>query len=325
MRWNVPLGLLGAATVAGALLPAALAGPAWARTAGTASAAGTAASSPGDVGSGGYSVGGVLQSPPRPPAGAPGEPAGYRAPTALTAHLKAPLRAAAAAPAAARQWGASGPASTLVLYDTTGPYGWLGELYAIGAGNLATHFGKVTAEPVADYVPGQLAGYTAAIYLGSTYNEPVPLAFLDDVLTGVKPVIWAGDNIWQLSGTPGSSAASAFAAAYGWDPSTSYFDTSDLISSVGYQGQSFSRSLGNAAGVLAPHMVANSANTPAVLAEANCPGSCAPIAQTTGSSFPWAVSSRNLTYVGEIPFSFMSLTDRYVAFASMLSALLDPG
>lgn len=318
MRWNVPLGLLGAAAVAGALLPSTLAGPAWART---------AAPSAADPGHGGYGVSGVLQSPPRPPSGPPGEPVGYQAPTALTAHLKAPLRGAATAPAVAKQWGASGPANTLVLYDTTGPFGWLGELYAIGAGNLATHFGKVTAEPVADYVPGQLAGYTAAIYLGSTYNEPVPLAFLNDVLTGVRPVIWAGDNVWQLSGAPGSAAASAFAASYGWDPSTSYFDTSDPISTVSYQGQSFTRSLGNAAGILAPHLTANPASlasTPAVLAEANCPGSCAPIAQTTGSSFPWAVSSRNLTYVGEIPFSFMSLTDRYVAFASLLFAVLDP-
>src|SRR3954469_20788537 len=31
--------------------------------------------------------------------------------------------------------------STLVLYDTTGPYGFLGELYAMATANLAGHFG----------------------------------------------------------------------------------------------------------------------------------------------------------------------------------------
>ena len=62
--------------------------------------------------------------------------------------------------------------STLVLYDTTGQWGWLGELYAIMSANLASHFGSWTAMPVASYQTGQLKQYTAAIYIGSTYDEP---------------------------------------------------------------------------------------------------------------------------------------------------------
>jgi uncharacterized protein YdaL len=223
---------------------------------------------------------------------------------------------------AAKTWGAAGAASTLVLYDTTNTYGWLGELYAIGGGNLATHFGKVTAEPVTDYVAGQVSGYTATIYLGSTYNEPIPAAFLNDVLTTSKPVIWAGDNIWQLAGAPSSPADAAFQSAYGWDPATSYFDTADSVTSVSYKSQNFTRSLNNAAGVLAPHITTPGAVS--VLAAANCATACNGLAQTTGSSFPWAIRSRNLMYVGEIPFSFMSLTDRYVAFADLLFDDLAP-
>ena len=41
--------------------------------------------------------------------------------------------------------------STLVLYDTTGQWGWLGELYAIMTANLASHFGTWTAMPVVSY------------------------------------------------------------------------------------------------------------------------------------------------------------------------------
>jgi len=85
-------------------------------------------------------------------------------------------------------------ASTLVLYDTTGQWGWLGELYAIMSANLASHFGSVTAEPVADYVPGQVGSFTSTIYIGSTYGEPVPAAFLNDVVASTHPVIWAADN-----------------------------------------------------------------------------------------------------------------------------------
>ena len=89
-------------------------------------------------------------------------------------------------------WGGHGSASALVVYDTTNTWGFLGELYAMAAGNLASHFGQITAEPVADYVSGQVNDYTATIYLGSTYNEPIPAAFLNDVLSTARPVIWAG-------------------------------------------------------------------------------------------------------------------------------------
>jgi uncharacterized protein YdaL len=265
-----------------------------------------------------------LPGPPRPPSGPPAMPAGYRTPGRATGAAKAPKTV----PAAAKTWGASGSSTTLVLYDSTGAWGWLGELYAIGAGNLATHFGTVTAEPVADYVAGQVNDYTATIYLGSTYNEPLPAAFLSDVLTTTRPVIWAGDNIWQLSGPAGSAADSAFQAQYGWDPATSYFDTTDTISSVSYNGTGFSRSSLNTAGILAPHITTASQVT--TLATADCTDSagaatdCGPIAQATGTSFPWAISSGNLMYIGEIPFSYISPTDRYVAFAGLLFNDLDP-
>jgi len=187
----------------------------------------------------------------------------------------------------------------------------------------------VTAEPASKYVAGQVNGYTATIYIGSTYNEPIPVAFLNDVLSTTRPVIWAGDNPWQLSGTAGSAADTAFIAKYGWDPSTSYFDTTDDPVTVSYKGQTFTRNSANGANVLAPHVITPAAVTS--LAQANCTDSsgaataCAPIAQTTGTSFPWAIRSSNLTYVGEVPFSYLSESDRYVAFSDLLFPALAPG
>jgi uncharacterized protein YdaL len=319
----VAAGLLGAAVLTGLLTPSA------------AVAASGSGHPPASLGSDGVLTGnpnaaGELPSPPRPPSGLPTQPSGYQPPASQPAARAAVrtggtlsgARTTTATPSQAKTWGASGSATTLVVYDSTSTYGWLGELYAIGAGNLATHFGKVTAEPVVDYQAGQVNDYTATIYLGSTYNEPIPGSFLTDVLSTSKPVMWVGDNIWQLSGTPGSPADTAFQAAYGWDPSTSYFDTTDSISTVSYKGQAFTRSLDNAAGILAPHITAPSAVT--VLASADCATTCAGIAQTTGTSFPWAISSHNLMYVGEIPFSYMSLTDRYIAFSDLLFDDLAP-
>lgn len=278
----------------------------------------------------------ALPAPPRPPRSHPRPPAGYHAPTALThkRHAPGPARGfagparGAAVPAQAKTWGGSGTATTLVLYDTTNSWGYLGQLYGIAGGNLASHFGKVTAEPVANYVAGQVNNYTATIYIGSTYNEPLPLAFLNDVLSTSHPVIWAADNIWQLTGTEGSSADTAFMAKYGWDPSQSYFDTTDNPATITYKGQAFTRNSANGANILAPDITSPSAVT--VLGTANCtdasgnPAACAPIAQSTGTSFPWAIRSANLTYVGEVPFSYISETDRYIVFSDLLFPALAP-
>jgi uncharacterized protein YdaL len=234
----------------------------------------------------------------------------------------------ALAPAAATTFGSPGPVSTLVLYDTTDAYGWLGELYALSAGNLAGHFGQVTAEPVSNYVSGQLSGYTAAIYFGSTYNELLPAAFLSDVLSAGTPVVWAGFNVWQLSGAIGSSQNTAFRSTYGWDPSTSYLDITDTITSVQYKGRTLTRAAANSGGLLSPHIVDAAAVT--VLSQAVCTDStgaakdCDPIAQTTGSTLPWAIRSSNLTYIGEIPFSYATERDRYLAYSDLLFAALAP-
>src|SRR5205085_2704929 len=79
----------------------------------------------------------------------------------------------------------------LVLYDTTGEYGDLGELYAVQAGNLASHFGAWQATPVTKYTPGSAAEHLLTIYVGSTYDEPLPAAFLADVAAGAR-VLWLG-------------------------------------------------------------------------------------------------------------------------------------
>ena len=283
----------------------------------------------------------VLPAPPEPPAGLPTEPDAYRSPNALLSALTRQLivtarttagtllgrHTAVPAPPQAVTWGGHGSASALVVYDTTNTWGFLGELYAMAAGNLASHFGQITAEPVADYVSGQVNDYTATIYLGSTYDEPIPAAFLNDVLSTARPVIWAGDNIWQLTGSEGSAADTGFESVYGWDPSSSYFDSTDNPPSVSYKGQTFTRNAANGADLLAPHITNPSLVT--VLAQANCTGSggpvnCAPIAQSSGTSFPWAIRSSNLTYVGEVPFSYISETDRYVAFSDLLFPALNP-
>jgi uncharacterized protein YdaL len=206
--------------------------------------------------------------------------------------------------------------STLVLYDTTGQWGWLGELYAFMSANLASHFGTWTARPVKSYTSGLLKQYSATIYIGSTYDEPLPAAFLDDVYATTTPVIWIYDNIWQLT-----SRYPNFFSTYGWIWSA--FDTSS-VAEVDYPlppstrpTQKLERYAANNGGIMNYFPLA-----PTVTVLANC-------VRSDGSTFPWALRSTgpnggSLTYIGEIPMSYMSEGDRYLAFCDLLFDALAP-
>lgn len=199
---------------------------------------------------------------------------------------------------------------TLVLYDTTGQWGWLGEMYAQMSMNLASRFGPRTAKPVSSYRPGEMAGYAAVIYVGSTFDEPLPDAFLDDVLGQAAPVYWAGSNIWELQARAGERQGSgAFAREFGWE----YGGIDDLAyATVTYKGRPLGRDAGNAGLV---RIVVTDPAKASVLATATA---------TTGSTTPWAVRSAGLTYVAEVPYSYVRENDRYLAWADLLFDVLAP-
>jgi uncharacterized protein YdaL len=207
--------------------------------------------------------------------------------------------------------------SALILYDTTGQWGYLGELYGIMAANLVSRFGGWTAKPVAQYTAGQVNQFTATIYIGSTYDEPIPTAFLDDVLTATKPVIWIADNIWQLTARL-STDSFVFRNKYGWV--WAGFDTSP-VATVNYKGQALSRYADNAAGIMNYSLLPQGNGAPTVLATA--------VRRSDNSTFPWALRSAsspasNLTYIGENPLVYITEGDRYLAFCDLLFDALAP-
>lgn len=193
----------------------------------------------------------------------------------------------------------------LVLYDGTGPWAFLGEVYAQQTANLAGHFGSVTIKKATAYTSGEVNGYTAVIYVGSTYDEPLPAAFLDDVASTTKPVVWAGSNIWQLTARNPN-----FIYDYGW--MWGQFDPA-VVTKVTYKGIDFDRSPLDGGGIMNYYSVDTSKAT--VLATA---------ARGDGTTFPWAVRSKNLTYVGEIPYTFINERDRYLIWSDLLFDALAP-
>jgi uncharacterized protein YdaL len=195
-------------------------------------------------------------------------------------------------------------ARTLVLHDETGPWGWLGEVYAIQVGHLASHFGSWSAKPVSSYAPGDLDGRDLVVYVGSTWNEPLPRAFMDDLLAGATPVVWIAQNVEQLA-PPGD-----LAARYGFAPVL--LDHSP-VAEVRYKGRPLTRDASNREGIRG---CAVADGGPArVLAEA---------VRGDGTALPWAIRAGNLTYVAENPFAYVSEADRYLAFADLLFDALAP-
>jgi uncharacterized protein YdaL len=199
--------------------------------------------------------------------------------------------------------GWSTSARTLVLYDYVGKWRWVGELDAIMASNLVGHFGPATLKTVGDYRQGDVDRYRATVYLGSAFGDRLPRSFLDDVLRTSRPVIWVASNIQQLE-----RRAPGFRARYGWQ--TSVLDHS-RVAAVRYKGRSLTRWTRQSAGIMGYAAV----DRADVLAWA---------VRTDGSTFPWAVRSRNLTYIGEVPFRYTSESDRVLVFADLLFDALAP-
>jgi uncharacterized protein YdaL len=230
---------------------------------------------------------------------------------ALTAGLVVPtayarIRADGALPHPAPSTSApAGPDRVLVLYDSTGRWSQLGGQYVTALSSMTQHLDAWVAHPVTAYLPGELDRYRAVVYLGSTYDEPIPTAFLDDVLKTRKPVLWANDNIWQLVKRAGD-----FSKRYGFVYKG--FDHS-AIDRVVYRGVILTRDKSNAFGVM-DEWLTDPANA-TVLGTAS---------RADGSTLPWALRSGNLTYVGEIPLTYTSDTDRYLAFADLAYDVFAP-
>ena len=240
---------------------------------------------------------GQLPGPPTPPQTVPLKTA-PRLPVLTPAGPKAASEELFTAAAAAVV-----PTGTLVVYDSTGSWGFLGEMYAEQVANLASHFGTWKAEPVVSYTAGQMSAYAAVVYVGSTYGEPLPLAFLADVRAGTVPVLWMFDNIWQL--TP---EYPNFATSMGWMWTGFDFST---ISGINYKTAQLTRDpLNTARGLMGTTVTTAQVVATAVRAD--------------GTTLPWAVRSGNLTYIGDIPFSYEGPNDRYLIFADLLYDLLKP-
>ena len=193
-----------------------------------------------------------------------------------------------------------------MLYDASGPWAHLGELYAIQLVNLASHFGAWRAKPVERYASSDADGVRAVLYIGSTHGEPLPRSFVDDVLADHWPIVWIDENVWQLI-----ERYPFFTERYGWVRGRP--DVSP-VRAVRYRQTDLPRDpAAQPEGIATFRFVDKQKVT--IVAEA---------VRADGTTIPWAVRSSNLVYVAENPFRYTSDSDRQLVLADLLFDLLAP-
>ena len=218
----------------------------------------------------------------------------------LTGTLIAALRAPAATDGNKKP--APAAESVLILHDASGQYGWIGGLHARMLANLMGHFKLgVKFAPVDHYNPGDIERHKATFYLGTVFDNPLPAAFKREVMATTKPVCWFNFNLWQIADTN-------FQSKYGFR--FDYIDQSGY-GTIQYKGESLTKhpldpALGRTT-ILNPSL----ASAPALARQA-----------ATTNAIPYTVHAGNFWYVADLPFSFISEEDRYLAFADLLHDIL---
>jgi len=200
--------------------------------------------------------------------------------------------------------------TALVLYDANGTYGWIGALYAYQIGNMLTHFGvTVTRKGIESYKTGDLANYSSAYYIGTTYYNSIPKSFKTDFIANDNPFCWMGYNIWSVAwNASGSAWNSAFTNKWGFQfayldgtgyPTVNYKNSTLTCTRAQYDPQQGDTT------ILDPTLASAVATA------------------TDGTNVvPYITRSKNLWYVADNPLEYVSYNrgdDRMLAFADVLS------
>ncbi|MDC8758285.1 DUF2334 domain-containing protein [Janthinobacterium fluminis] len=225
---------------------------------------------------------------------------------------------------------ASTTMNALILYDAPpgGDYEKLGLIYTIMLKNLLGHFaGTVVEMPVQNYVAGQTENYTSIFYIGSNYDNPLPAAFLQDVTTTSKTVVWFRSNIWQLAWNGAYNFTSNFgmtftglrglnAAPTSTNPAPGFFDTvryknRDFVKYYKYNSSTGTINADPEVGVME---IVDTLKASSVVPVKN---------SGTGEQIPYLTRAKHLWYFADMPFTYIGPRDRYLVLADVLHDILD--
>lgn len=190
----------------------------------------------------------------------------------------------------------------LVLFGNGGQSAAYAAQSADLAANLVSHFAQPVRQPVSRYHRGEMADYAAVVYVGAADAGPLPGDFVADVRAGIRPVLWLGGSISDLTNR-------SFGRARGWRAGA---DIDGHYTSVAYRGV---RLADNSDSLTSIDIVSHAKAT--VLATVSTAG---------GRQAPWAVRSGALTYIAELALDDGDGNglDRSYAVADMMAAMFGP-
>ncbi|WP_446900864.1 DUF2334 domain-containing protein [Burkholderia sp. YIM B11467] len=220
-------------------------------------------------------------------------------------------------------------AHTLVLYDNPAndPYSKLGLMYSVMLRNLLGHFNAtVDLVPIQNYTAGMVANHDVTFYIGDYYNNPIPTAFMSDVMTATKTVVWFKYNLWQLAW----NTAYTFNQTYGFsfqgiaglnttpsssNPNPGFYDTVTYknLPMVKYYAYNASTGAINADPDVGLTQVIDATKAQALVTIKN---------SVSGATAPYVMRSGKLWYFADVPFSYIGPTDRYLVICDILHDIL---
>jgi uncharacterized protein YdaL len=240
--------------------------------------------------------------------------------------------------------------NVLILYDTAGPYGEQGNINALLLENLLGHFDiNITSKPADQYIVNEVVdeNITTVFYLGTTFDVLGYYAngsneynsymhFYKDTATQNKTIIWINYNLDLLETEWDANATNWGVSTFEESTGFTSFGIETNYNRVWYKDTELYK------GVI-PFATPNADttncydegnNTYACALELNTifiseNNSIASIYAETNSTFdlsistePYVTQGGNFWFIGDIPFSYMSEEDRYLAFADLLHDML---
>ncbi|NTY41649.1 DUF2334 domain-containing protein, partial [Burkholderia diffusa] len=220
-------------------------------------------------------------------------------------------------------------AHTLVLYDNPAndPYSKLGLMYSIMLRNLLGHFNAtVDLVPIQNYTAGMVANHDVTFYIGDYYNNPIPTAFMSDVMNATKTVVWFKYNLWQLAwntaypfnqtfGFSFQGIAGLNATPSSSNPTPGFYDTVTYknLSMVKYYAYNASTGAINADPDVGLTQIVDTTKAQALVTIKN---------SKSGATTPYIMRSGKLWYFADMPFSYIGPTDRYLVICDILHDIL---
>ena len=239
--------------------------------------------------------------------------------------------------------------NVLILYDTAGSYGKQGKINALLLENLLGHFDiNITSKPAEEYAANEMDEHniSTVFYLGTTFDVlgyytsdsdeyANYMNFYQDAATQNKTVVWINYNLelledaWETNGWGNST----FEEKTGFTSFGSYFD----YTRVSYKDTELFKGVipfltpgsdptncelepeienAYACALELNTILITDNNKTSILAESN---------STLDSSIenePYITHGGNFWFVGDVPFTYMSEEDRYLAFADILHDML---